>query len=328
MTGMTDFGNLHPRDTRSKRFVEKSNSNPEVGLDAAADGLFSNTRWELYDPNYLGDSRVPREAGSVEFDEAAPGGYSSIRRRPDGSVGFFSADGLLHRSAGAAHVGKNGELEYYLHGRKLTPPADGAHLTEVDPQGTAHWAVGSEGKETVTIWSDGVTEYRREGELHRDGLPALCAEGSEDLWFRYGVQMKSPMPGNPKLTNDGEFITSTGANFDENASLKETAGRLRYDVNYAARLGVIPSNAEAKVRYDTQAKTVRIEVTGLTREDLYAADGFDADSMFHTAEAERVRHQLNVIGNAYTQETREQGTDYARNNFDLNVVLIPTNPLR
>lgn len=341
----------HPRGDKpanTGQWSAKDNSAPESGLptadlDVVVDEFLASARHlhadpdfvrsELLDPNYLGEG-VPETPGAYPTSSDKPGNYDFVVRHARGAVGFYKGSidepGELHRTDGPALFHEDGSLDYYLHGQKLTPPAPGAVLVSVTPASNGmsavqDWEVDAEGKDTVTVVGPEI-EYRREGELHRDGGPAVVGHG-EEVWCQYGRVVASPIPPEPTITtHPGDYTTVTGHRYEEGATIKTVAGKLRYDVKHAARLGVVPRGADAKVSYDSRTKTVRIEVKGLLAEDLYAEDRLEPGRPFYTPEAGAMFENLNKIGRAYARETRQAGTDYDDHNFQLQVIAVPTNP--
>lgn len=242
---------------RNGQFGEQPNTEPEAKLS-------SPEAWRS--TAYVGIDDIPDEPGR-KFDTVQPGGYDEIWVRGDGYLRFLR-DGKMHRDNGPALFGPEGDYQHWISGQPVVAPQSDLILREIDSEGTQHWESPS-GKRTATRTADGYEEHRQDGDLHRDGGPALVHRRGEGDWYQHGTYVECPVPETPRL---GSTPSVVGANYNENHSPKDIALGITRLVEVGNRAGMFLPGTQAEITVlapHGETPTVIYKLTGM---DQYRND--------------------------------------------------------
>lgn len=310
------------------QFAAQHRPEADVELDAATE---PNVRPELNDTNYLGLPFIPPVPGFLLTDPDPKGGFDEVVRFPDGTTGF-TRRGFYHRSNGPAVFLADGSFAFYLNGEKITPPDQGTGaeiglcLRSVSDDGTQQWASAS-GEDEALVLSDGTKVFYHDGELHRDGGPAIILPDGSGQWAQHGTFYANPIPAPPTVTSVGtgpaEYVTTTGSKYDEHMDLGDVAKAVRADLKLAVAAGAIPSNVKVSVTQEkySMGQSLNVRVSGFHRTELFTCD--ESGDETRTADQQRMTDQLEQIVDAYRKTTTDRHTDYWNASFDRDVILIP-----
>ncbi|WAC50284.1 hypothetical protein [Frigoribacterium sp. SL97] len=298
----------HPR-AAAGTFTDKAQTTPDISLHAAS-------------------ARMPN--------------YDSVEETA-GATWHYDAEGQPHRTDGPALLLTDGDDHaYYLHGQHIVPPGDDIDLGHVTEDGTQHWTSGG-GNTTVTVEPDGKVSWRRDGDLHRTGGPAVIDSDGTQHWYLNDKPVPAPLPAEPTVEKkpfgpDGELITITGAKHvalapgERNAAAVRTAANIRTDLAAAVAAGVLNDGTITGAKYTVRTKThpgfetptITITVDGLQESFITPQRGPLAHPGGLTHEALHLRQTIRDIAGAYNKVTHDTGTDYLAEDFDLVVHLRPT----
>ena len=153
--------------------------------------------------------------------------------------------------------------------------------------------------------SDGSREFYQAGQPHRDGAPAVILPGEPAKWYQSGREVTSPIPASPTFIH-GPVITETvGALVKDGAKYKAICSGMRYHIQYATRLGVLPETTLAVLRYDIDTAHVYATLNGVGEDTASARD------------------TLLRIGNAFRRTSINRDTGTVASNFTLVVEVNP-----
>ena len=249
------------------------------------------------------------------------------------AIWYLDEAGNLHRTNGPAveRDGTHLDNHYYIHGKEIFAPDNtGYDLQSVDAYGTQLWVSGS-GNRTVTVDHEGSQEFRRDGDMHRDGAPAVVDVHGRGRWFRNDSEIPSPWPKPADITRSkkADTVTTTGSRYVEGTDPKTIAKNLRVDIAYALTTGILDNDfghVEFNVRVAKDRRedrpTIAVDVTGLTA-DRVIRDSDEGTDPFHTDEARTIIRTLTALGESYNRTTIHNGTDSIQSPFYFNVN-IPT----
>lgn len=255
------------------------------------------------------------------------GGYDEIRDDAEGAISYFR-NGKLHREDGYALDWRAtpsgiGDMEAYLDGVLLHDPA---YEIGFDFQGIArtpegivqNWSSGS-GHYTATVAEDSTTTFYRDGDIHRDGAPAIVKDDHNftPKWFQNGKEIPCPIPDGPTVkviseARNADLTRYTGSAYREDREVKDIAKDIRADLKRAQDAGVLPYNAEFKVtsRRDSMSKSIIIQVSGAGR--------WTPET---TPEGYRFDGVVERIGNQYNSWEEGAGSSPQRRGFWLQTSL-------
>lgn len=309
------------------QFAAQHRNEAEVELTAPAEPA---VRPELNDPNYLGLPAVPPVPGLLLDSPDPEGGFDEIVRFADGTTGF-TLRGFYHRTNGPAAFLADGSFAFYLKGERLTPPDQGTGaeigltLRSVSDDGVQRWATAS-GKYQATVLPDGSKIFYLDGELHRDGGPAIVLPDGHGQWVRHGTFYTNPIPAPPTVTSVGagpvEIVTTTGSKYDETMSLGDVAKAVRDDLKRAVAAGVISHNVKVSVTQEkySMGQCLNVRISGFPRSVLFTRD--ESGDETRTPDQQRMTEQLERIIDAYRKTTTDSHTDYWNASFARNVILL------
>lgn len=260
------------------------------------------------------------------------GEYDEIRIVDDGAISYLR-DGKLHCNDYFAinwrgDMGDGRDFEAFHHGKPLHDPAPelGLIFRGIDKDGIQNW---SSGNNAVCVDEEGTAFFYRDGDLHRDGAPAVVRPNGDDEWWIHDKQIPSPWPKPARRKERSPGVTQvTGASFEEGRDIKDVAARLREDIKAAQYAGILPGGGtiDVKVTIGRAAKSesVNVSVSGLYRTDILNPHRNEPGEPFHTAEGERIIATLNTLGDDYNNWTEGPNASAQERAFWLNANLDPT----
>ena len=256
---------------------------------------------ELNSPSYLGINEIPAPPGVILPTEDLAGGYDQIDRYEDGTT-VFRRNGLPHRQNGPAIFRPTLREVYCLYGEEVTPPdiaggtEIGLRLDHVDRSGTQYWRTEDQYEALV----NGTQSFFLDGDLHRDGGPAIIAADGTEHWMRYGREFPSPLPGEPtvktEMVGTEKFVTTVGAKYNPALSAQEIGKRLRSDLNYAKAVGILPPSTYVEVTATNRTNRAIVHIRGVHRDEIWR-DGQ------YTIDGKRIQDQLTRIIDAHVTST-------------------------
>lgn len=140
--------------------------------------------------------------------------------------------------------------------------------TETDGGFDVHW---SNCNYAATQHADGSVVFTYDGDVHREGAPAIIEADGTERWFIHDTEVADPRPRPYKeetVPGTRPPITRcTGAKWNPDVPVKDVAKALRADIEHARRTGLIPTNAKIQVT----SKTIRgLGSIHVTISDLWA----------------------------------------------------------
>lgn len=273
------------------QFGEKHHSGAEVTLPGAE-------AWRS--TAYVGIDTIP-DAPGTKFDQAQPGGYDEIWLNGDGHLRFFQR-GKMHRSDGPALFGPDGEYEHWVDGHPVSPPQPDLILRSINEEGTQAWASAS-GKREAIRYRDGFEEHRQDGDLHRDGGPALAHDYGLGNWYQHGTMQESPIPDDPTYDGTGG---ATGSLFDEGRTPKAITKEVGSLFQTGRDAGMFHLGTDAEVAVSAtrgQTPTITLTVSGMKDyRDRHGLLNVEAQQLMrHTQRQLMAFHQKRVAGETVTQ---------------------------
>jgi hypothetical protein len=186
---------------------------PRVSPEAAALARWDLAQWDVSNVTANGEGGKTAHIFLRDYD--AKGGYNEIREVEDGAVSFLR-DGKLHNENGWALDWRTSnsdpkDYEAYLNGERLEDPDESLGLTfagRIQKFG-GQASVWAKGECEVHVSDNGRIEFFLDGDLHRDGAPALITSAAghdddlPDLWFRHGRIINNPLPAAPQRETYG-----------------------------------------------------------------------------------------------------------------------------
>jgi hypothetical protein len=291
-----------------------------VTLDTPADAALA--RWNLTAEDVISvsaDGEGGKTAHIFLRDYDAKGGYNEIREMDGGALSFLR-DGKLHNENGWALDWRTGnddqkDWEAYLNGERLQDPDESiGHCftgrTDYHGEPASIWTACDY---ETRVFDNGRTEFWLDGDLHRDGAPAIIAseadqaDGIPDLWFSHGTLIWNPRPAAPQRetygTGDKTFTRVFGSRFESGRDVKDTAVLLRDHLAHAKRAGLLPSRAEITVRTrkTTVPHSIDITVTGIPNRDYLNPNRELEGEPFRSAAGTKLYKQLDEIVSAYNR---------------------------
>ena len=284
---------LHPRASASGRYVDREFTPASIDLTA---------------------------------EPARLSNYTKVRES-ETTIWHFDDNDDLHRVNGPAIERDGGPIHYFVRGTEIFPPDDtGFDLASVAEDGVQRWTSGTGNRECM-VGADGSRTFYRDGDIHRNGAPAIIDADGTEHWYRYDKEIASPWPAPATVTIDEASGTTTtiGSRYDETLEATAVARSIRSDIDHGIDTGILPdldySVHTIRSRGDA-VRTIQVEVNGLPRQ-FVVRDGEPTDQPFHSDEMLAILRPLESFGESRNKVTTDNGTDSASRSFHFTVS-VPT----
>lgn len=111
----------------------------------------------------------------------------------------------------------------------------------------------------------------------------------------------------------------TGEKYDPSMSTTQAAAHVRNDINEAIATGYLPEGLDYRVHKES-ASSVRIQVRGLTDEQIYQPDEGLGDQRFphirpQRPEVDELKDRISGIADVYRRDQTDASVDYSDTNF-------------
>lgn len=235
----------------------------EANKDEPEDSLSDLATQALAAANLTADavqSITPLAGGViVRLREPHPrGGYDSITvTKTVGLQRFrtaFTKNGALHRlddfalDEGGSY---SGEMDFsaWVDGIRQTDPDPELGLSNFRREGSVnHWSGGNWQVEHDTNPQNGYIRFKYDGDVHRDGAPAVFEASKEPRWFQHDTELPNPVPSAPTPIVSSSKTVVQGSNYEPGEAPEKTAERLREKLTLAARAGWLSGAISVKRR--------------------------------------------------------------------------------
>jgi hypothetical protein len=275
-------------------------------------------------------STVSRNLGTTTIALREPhrrGGWDTVHDTDDGPL-VYELHGNRHNTAGYAYEGRESlaggtdTFEVWIRGEHTPNPDPDLHFDGQASNGDLSWSAGN-----FTVVKDGYgnTVWRRDGDLHRTGGPAIVNDDGEERWYLNDHEVREPLPEAPTVERHGSddrgYSRHTGVNFREDLDTKTIASGVKDFVDHAKNMGYLPADAEYKVSHRTRDghSTVTIAVEGGNA--MVNPDWAEPGQAFYTPEGQKAYDALTRIGQSYARWEEGAASNPRLMNYQLYVQL-------